>query len=169
MHVFTGEPPLTRRGSWQPCSSLGNSKRVADVPIGVTKWRNRSCMSVGSAQPVTGPATSGAAWGQAVAGGAGRRQGRPGRRTGPDCASGRSDDGGRDEIPDHCPLLGDCQLQLSDKCLQGCGQGWYHSTKRATKPTRHPTPVNGYAPDVAGPVTRCASPTDPRDLLTLDE
>ena len=63
MQIFTGEPPLTRGGSWQPCSSLGNSERVAEVPNGVTKWRNCSCRSVGNAQPVTGPATSGAAWG----------------------------------------------------------------------------------------------------------
>ena len=50
----------------------------------------------------------------------------------------------RAEINDRCPLLGDRQLQLSEKCLQGCGQGRHHSTERERKPTRHLTPVNGY-------------------------
>ena len=52
---------------------------------------------------------------------------------------------------DRCPLLGNHRLLLGDhrpeitnQCLQGCGQGRHHSTKRAAKPTRHPTPVNDY-------------------------
>ena len=46
----------------------------------------------------------------------------------------------RAEVNDHRPLLGDCRLQLSDKCLHGCGHGRHHSPERRRKPTRHPTP-----------------------------
>ena len=38
--------------------------------------------------------------------------------------------------------------QLSNGCLQGGYHGWHHSTERAAKPTRHPTPVNGYGLDL---------------------
>ena len=56
----------------------------------------------------------------------------------------------RPEVNDRCPLLGDCQLQLSNGCLQHGYHGRHHSTERAAKPTRHPTPVNGYHAEVAG-------------------
>ena len=47
----------------------------------------------------------------------------------------------RPEVNDRYPLLGYCRLQLSDKCLQACGQGRHHSTERERKPTRHPYPA----------------------------
>jgi len=89
---------------------------------------------------------------------------------------GRSDDGGRDELPDCCPTRVSRSRTRSCSCvivarsssmvaccpafvarcsaivarssttsaLQGGDHGWHHSPERATKPTRHPTPVNGY-------------------------
>jgi len=53
----------------------------------------------------------------------------------------------RDRCPllgDHRLLLGDCRPKLNNQCLQGGDHGWHHSTERASKPTRHPTAVNGY-------------------------
>ena len=37
-------------------------------------------------------------------------------------------------------------LLLNNQCLQVGDHGWHHSPKRATKPTRHPTPMNDYPP-----------------------
>jgi len=48
------------------------------------------------------------------------------------------------QLRDRYPLLGDCRPKLNYQCLQGGDHGWHHSPERATKPTRHPTPVNGY-------------------------
>ena len=55
------------------------------------------------------------------------------------------------EIPDEflqpedcCPLLGGCQLQLSDKCLQGGNHGWHQSPERAQEPSSRLDAVNGY-------------------------
>ena len=45
----------------------------------------------------------------------------------------------RAEVNDRC-------LLLNNQCLQGGDHGWHDSTERAAKPTRHPTPVNGYTP-----------------------
>jgi hypothetical protein len=45
------------------------------------------------------------------------------------------------QLRDRRPLLGDCRLLLNNQCLQGGDHGLRHSTERATKPTRHPTPT----------------------------
>ena len=50
----------------------------------------------------------------------------------------------RPEVNVRRPQLSNGCLQLSNGCLQGGYHGWHHSTERAAKPTRHPTPVNGY-------------------------
>ena len=66
------------------------------------------------------------------------------------------------QLRDRCPEFQDGRLlscvrrpELNDQCLQGGDHGWHHSPERATKPTRHPTPVNGYAPSRHAP-TRAA-------------
>jgi hypothetical protein len=49
----------------------------------------------------------------------------------------------RDRCPEvnvHRPEVNVHRPQLSNGCLQGGYHGWHHSTERAAKPTRHPTP-----------------------------
>ena len=76
----------------------------------------------------------------------------------------------RPEVNDHCPLPGDCQLQLNNQCLQGCGQGRVTQQNVKGNPlgtlTRHPYsapyprerlrmrgPRRGCPPDPAVPAT----------------
>ena len=46
----------------------------------------------------------------------------------------------RPEVNVHRPEVNVHRPQLSNGCLQGGYHGWHHSTERAAKPTRHPTP-----------------------------
>ena len=48
------------------------------------------------------------------------------------------------QLRDRCPEFQDGRLLLTNQCLQGGYHGWHQSTEPGAKPTRRPTPVNGY-------------------------
>ena len=48
------------------------------------------------------------------------------------------------QTDDRCPLPSDGCQKLNNQCVQCGDHGRHHSPERGRKPTRHPTPVNGY-------------------------